>query len=124
MLQKQSIKRKIVLIIMLTSSIALLLAGAAFIVYELISFREGMKDDLLSKAAMVGETSTAALTFNDPKTAKEILRALGQEPHIVTACLYDKDGKPFADYKRNSASVVPSAPTADVYAFTRNDLHL
>jgi signal transduction histidine kinase/CheY-like chemotaxis protein/HAMP domain-containing protein len=124
MLHKQSIKRKIVLIIMLTSSIALLLAGAAFVVYELISFRQGMKDNLLSMAGMVGETSTAALTFNDPKTAKEILRALAQEPHIVAACLYDEDGKLLADYKRDSTSFVPPTPSADAYKFTRHDLRL
>src|SRR5206468_2793570 len=38
MLQKQSIQRKLTVIIMLTSSIALLLAGTAFVVFELISF--------------------------------------------------------------------------------------
>lgn len=124
MLQKQSIKRKMVLIIMLTSSIALLLAGAAFVVYELISFREDMKDNLLSMASMVGETSSAALDFKDPDTAGEILQALGQEPHIMAACLYGNDGKPLATYSRGNKGFHPPPPTADAYTFTSNSLHL
>ena len=110
MRHRQSIKRKLVLIIMLTSSIALLLAGAAFVVYELISFRHAMKDNLLSMASMVGETSTAALEFNDAATAKDILLSLGQEPHIVAACLYNKEGKPVACYTRGKAQFVPLRP--------------
>jgi signal transduction histidine kinase/ActR/RegA family two-component response regulator/HAMP domain-containing protein len=124
MLHRQSIKRKLVLIIMLTSSIALLLAGAAFVVYELISFRQAMKDNLLSMASMVGETSTAALLFDDPATAKDILVSLGQEPHIVAACLYNKDGKPVAWYTRAKKQFSPPSPIADSYTFTSNDLHL
>src|ERR1043165_9506716 len=115
MLPRQSIQRKMTVIIMLTSSIALLLAGAAFVVYELISFRQAMKDNLLSMAAMVGDTSTAALEFKDAETAGEILKALGQERHIVAACLYSANGTPIAVYTRGKSAFHPPRPVADQY---------
>jgi signal transduction histidine kinase/ActR/RegA family two-component response regulator/uncharacterized membrane protein affecting hemolysin expression len=124
MLPKQSIQRKMTVIIMLTSSIALLLAGAAFVFYETISFRQAMKDNLLSMAAMVGDTSTAALEFKDAETAAEILKALGQERHIVAACLYSANGTPIALYTRGNIAFRPPKPLADDYAFTSNSLKL
>src|SRR4051794_23919160 len=124
MLPKQSIQRKMTVIIMLTSSIALLLAGAAFVFYETISFRQAMKDNLLSMAAMVGDTSTAALEFKDAETAAEILKALGQERHILAACLYSANGTPIALYTRGNIAFRPPKPTADDYAFTSNSLKL
>ncbi|HUR44532.1 MAG TPA: CHASE sensor domain-containing protein, partial [Candidatus Saccharimonadales bacterium] len=123
-LHRQSIQRKMMVIIMLTSSIALLLAGAAFVVFELISFRQAMKDNLMSMADMVGDTSTAALDFKDPVAAREILKAFRQERHIVAACLYATNGVPIAVYTRGNIAFKPPTATADNYAFTHNALKL
>jgi len=88
------------LIIMLTSSVALLLACAAVVGYDLIALRREMVYDLMTKAEIIGTNSTAALVFNDQKSATEILAALRMEPHIVSACIYTSDGQPFATYLR------------------------
>jgi signal transduction histidine kinase/uncharacterized membrane protein affecting hemolysin expression/ActR/RegA family two-component response regulator len=124
MFANRSIQRKQMLIIMLTSSAALLLACAAFVVYESISFRRNMTENLASLASIIGNNSTAALSFNDAETAREILNSLSKEQHIVAACIYDRDGQVFAKYARDPANedFDPPQPLADGYEF--NDKHL
>lgn len=117
MFGNRSIQRKQMLIIMLTSSVALLLACAAFLVYESMAFRRNMTENLASLAAIIGNNSTAALSFNDTNTAYEILNSLGKERHIVRACIYDQEGRPFAKYARDEAlSSKLSAPGSELTA--------
>ncbi|HEX9002624.1 MAG TPA: response regulator [Blastocatellia bacterium] len=99
-LRDLSIRRKLTLIIMFTSGIALALACVAFVTYDLITLREGMTRNLATLADIIGTNNTAALTFNDQASAKENLDALSASSHIVTACFYTKDGQLFAQYKR------------------------
>ena len=99
-LRDVSLKQKLMVIIMLTSSAALLLACAAFILYELAEFRKDMVDDLTIKADFIGAQSTAALKFKEPKAATEILDKLKTAKHIVAACTYGHDGKVLAKYQR------------------------
>ena len=68
-LQNLSIRRQLLIIIMLTCGIALLLACTALVAYDWRTFRRGMVNDLSALAEMIGTQSTAALAFNDPKSA-------------------------------------------------------
>jgi signal transduction histidine kinase len=100
LLRDVSFKRKLMVVILLTTSAVLLLACGAFIFYELAEFRKDVVDDLTVKAEVIGSQSTAALKFKDQKTATEILDKLKTEKHIVAACIYGRDGKPLAKYQR------------------------
>src|SRR5947207_583080 len=105
-LQDVSLKQKLMAIIMLTSSAALLLACAAFVLYELDEFRKDMVDDLTIKADVIGSQSMAALKFKDPKAATEILDKLKKtEKHIMVACIYGRDGKVLAKCQRADVKV-------------------
>jgi len=97
-----SIKRKLTVIMMLTSVIVLLLASIAFIANELIKFKRSMVVDLATLAEVIGTNSTASLTFNDQKFADVALTSLKAEPHIIAAYIYTRDGKLFARYHRDS----------------------
>ena len=121
-----SIKHKLTLIIMLTSSVALLLAGAAFGTYELIMFRRAMTSHLLTLAEIIGANSTAALAFNDQSAARETLTALSAEPHIVSTTIYARDGRAFAKYFRADMSqdLSPPTPQEDGYHFGQDHLVL
>ena len=123
-LRDVSLKRKLMVIIMLTSSVALLLACAAFVAYERVVFRKDMVDDLTVKADLFAEQSTAALSFKDPKTATEILRKLAAQKRIVTACIYRSDGTVFAKYQRADVreAFSPPAPQKNRHSF--DDRHL
>ncbi len=107
-----SIRRKLTLIAMLTSIVALLLACGAFTSYELVTFRQKVSRDLTILADVIGANSTAALAFNDANAARDALGALKAQGHVISACVYDKLGRPFAAYRRNPAAAEDWPPRA------------
>ena len=52
------LKRKLMLIIMITSTLGLLLAGASFGIYERYRIRHGLVDDLIAISRIIGDRST------------------------------------------------------------------
>ncbi len=118
--QHASIQRKQMLAIMLTSIVALLLACAGFITYEVMSYRQELVGSLSSLAQIIGDVSSGALDFNDPKAAEDTLSSLRARPNIVAACIYTKDGSPFAKYIRADVAAGFSVPKqeADGHRFT------
>src|SRR5882762_588627 len=99
-----SITTKLTRMNMLVSGAALLLACAAFITYDLVSFREGMVYNLSIQAQVAGSNSVSALLFSDPHSAENTLSALKVAPNIVSAGIYTLDGRPFATYRRDGGS--------------------
>ncbi len=124
--QDISIKRKLTAIIMIASTVALLLVSAGFVTYELVTFRQTMTRDLSTLAEIIGNQSTAALTYGDKDAAKEILAALSAKKHIVAAALYDKDGQLLASYSGgpDPAAAFPHQPEQDALRFENNALVL
>ncbi|HEY1215972.1 MAG TPA: response regulator, partial [Bryobacteraceae bacterium] len=95
-----SIQRKLQLLILFTSSIALLSSCAAFFAKESRDLRSHMVQDLSAISEVLGANSTAALAFNDPGAAHDILKALRAKSRIVSAWICSGDGKTFAAYHR------------------------
>jgi signal transduction histidine kinase/ActR/RegA family two-component response regulator len=119
-LQNLSVKRKLTLITMLTSTVALLLCSASLLIYDLISFRQLLAQDLATQAEIIGYNSAAAMAFKDEMAATATLSALQAKDDIVAAGLYTPDGKIFAKYVRKAASLPLSAgqqPPAKSYRF-------
>ena len=110
------IKQKLLAITMAATATALLLAGAGIVAMDSILFRAGMRRDLAAVASIVGDNTTAALAFDDPRVATETLSALRARPHMVAACLYRQDGTLFARYSRPGpiANCPPPHSTAEV----------
>lgn len=117
-----SIQRKLQLLILLTSSVALLSSCAAFFVKESWDLRARMAQDLTTMSRVLGSNSTAALTFNDSNAAKDILRALRAKPHVTSAWICTEDGKMFASYVRSSNLVPGSCGGGAVTSFTAGHL--
>jgi signal transduction histidine kinase/ActR/RegA family two-component response regulator len=110
-LQNLSIKRKLTLITMLTSSIALILFSASFLIYDLISFRHLLSQDLMTQAEIIGYNSAGAMEFKDEPAATATLSALTAKEDIVTAVLYKPDGKIFAHYFRGNTALPGFLPS-------------
>jgi signal transduction histidine kinase/CheY-like chemotaxis protein len=110
-LQNLSIRRKLILITMLTSSIALLLSSASFLIYDLISFRHLLTEDLTTQAEIIGYNSAAAMAFKDEPAATATLSALRVKEDIVSAVLYSPDKKMFAQYFRNDNTLPAFLPS-------------
>jgi signal transduction histidine kinase len=104
-----SIKRKLTGIVIVTSTAALLLAGAASFIYELVTFPKNLSQHLASLAGVVGNNSAATIVFSDDKTAAETLSALQATPDIVMAQVYRKDGTVLATYVRKGAQTATLA---------------
>ena len=120
------IKRKLIFIIMLIVSAALLLTCGAFVVDEVFALRESMLRDNTILADVISSDSTAALSFNNQRDATETLEGLRAEPNVIAACIYAKNGSPFATYTRRGADprVIPVRVPAVMSGFTSGALHV
>jgi len=119
-LQNLSIKRKLMLITMLTSSAALVLSSASFLIYDLVSFRQLLSQDLTTQAEIIGYNSAVAMAFRDESAAAATLSALTAKEDVVAAVLYTPDGRMFAHYSRTNTLPPNSLPTrsqAKAYRF-------
>ena len=99
-LKNVSIRKKLGLLILFATLLALLLALASFGIYERASFRRELVQQLSTLADTLGATTAASLTFDDAKSAADLLSALRADPNIEAACLYDSRGNVFAAYRR------------------------
>ena len=98
--RNRPIRQKLAIVTLATTLLALLLAFAGFSIYERASFRAATAGELRTLADTLGANAAASITFNDSKTAQDILSALGAERHILAAGLYDTEGHKFAEYRR------------------------
>ena len=83
-----SIKRKLITVILTISSLVLVLACAAFITYDQITFKATLQKDLKNLAAVFAPTTAASLEFVDKQSATTFLTYLQAREQIVSACLY------------------------------------
>ena len=122
LLQNVPIRQKLILIIMLATGLALLLAGVVLIVFEYVRSRQEMVDDLTSLAEVIAQNSTAALMFNDPEAARDTLKTLEAREPIVAGAIYDHEGQLFARYVRpGERPVFPEHPGPDGSKFQGGD---
>lgn len=117
MLRNVPIRQKLVLIAMLTTGGALLLAGAALIYFDLARFKREMASDLETLADIVAQNSTAALSFLNPDDATETLQGLRPRRSIVAAAVYDAGGRLFARYDPGGRESFPPRPGEDGATF-------
>jgi PAS domain S-box-containing protein len=113
-----SIRQKLQTIVMATTTVALLVASAVFTLFDRSTFLRAKTQDLSVTARMIGSNSTAALSFNDAKSAGETLTALQAKQNVIHACIYSKDDKVFASYSRDETDSNFSPPAAQAESTT------
>lgn len=92
------------LIITVTSIVALLLASAGFLTYELLTYRAEMVRNINGLATRVADKNTGSLAFDDAAAAeKELQTILQGEENIVRGYLYNRNGELFAQYLRSGS---------------------
>ena len=104
-----SVPRKLMLTTVLASAVALVLATAAFMAYDWISFEQGLVRRLSGQAEIVGYNSATALLFDDPESATKTLSALEADRPVVAAALYGGDGRRFVAYEREVGATIAPA---------------
>src|SRR5207247_6592027 len=120
-----TLQRKRMTIIMLTCRVALALACSAILVYEVADYRSVLCRNTEVMADVIGANSKSPLVFKDKEAAAETLAALKAEPYVISACVYDKSGQPFATYYRSeSEKAAPPKVAGETWNFGEKSLHL
>lgn len=109
--------------LLLTSGAVVLLTCASYLGYELVTFRRTSVQQLDTLGEIIASNSTAALAFDAPDDAQQILSALAADRQIVAAVLYRADGTVFARFPADlSASDYPLHPGPSGHNFEHNGL--
>ena len=107
----ESVRGKMMLVILATTFVALLFAALAMVVYETQSYRRSVIADLTTQADILARANAPALVFNDPKAANENLAVMRAHPGILSVALYAETGELFASYRTSDAQT-PGPPSA------------
>jgi len=98
-LKNLSIKKKLISILLFSSISGLVIAAFLLLVFEVSDFKQNVQNDLSTMSILIGNRSTAALTFDDSELAQENLSSLEQVDNIQSACIYDIYGDVFTSFK-------------------------
>jgi signal transduction histidine kinase/CheY-like chemotaxis protein len=107
-LARHSVRGKVMGVVLLSTAIALLVAGGAMLTHDLSVYRHYWASDLATEAGIIASSSTPALAFDDHAAAERALRALKARSEVLVAALYAADGQLYADYSRTGDESVPS----------------
>ena len=106
-LKDVSIQRKLMVIIMATTLVAVVLASVAYLIYDQTTFRLKIIADLETLALTLEETTKNAVLYNDREQGGRILAGLEAQQRIAAAWLFDvRDAgeEVFAEYFREGTS--------------------
>ncbi|HMG99781.1 MAG TPA: response regulator [Terriglobales bacterium] len=122
-----SITKRLTMMNILVSGAVLFMACAAFVAYDVVTFRQAMVHNLSIQAQITGSNSVSALLFSDPQSAENTLSALQVAPNIESAGIYQLDGRPFAAYWRHDRGQIPTLPAipsgqAEFHRFENGEL--
>jgi signal transduction histidine kinase len=93
-----ALQRKLLVVSMLTTGAALLVALLTLTFYDLLVVRPRLAQDLASRMELLSLNLDVDLNFGDRNAAKRTLEALRSSPDVQSACLFDAIRQPFAYY--------------------------
>jgi hypothetical protein len=119
----RTINARLPLLTAVAAGVELSLSCIAFFVNNVQLIRASKVRELSTLATILGANTTAAVEFNDAKTATGLLASLRQQPSVEFACLYDARGKLLATYPADlpEGFFVPPPPPASGAAFIGSD---
>jgi signal transduction histidine kinase/ActR/RegA family two-component response regulator/HAMP domain-containing protein len=116
--RNQSIRRKLMIMLLVTSGAVLALTCAAFILYQYQSYRGAARYAVQSIGELIASNSTAAIAFDNASDETDVLAALHAEQRVAVAAVYDAGGSLFAQYPANAPmTAFPAHPARDGLRF-------
>ncbi len=103
------IHRKLVAVAMAVTTVALTLAVSGLIAADLWRYRSTAESDTRILASVIAENSAAAVQFQAPEEAEQILSTSGVRQSMRRACLYLNDGRLFATFQPSPQHRCPNA---------------
>jgi PAS domain S-box-containing protein len=86
-LKRQTVHRKVLLVILTTCFASLTVAGTALFIFMTMAVRANFVHDSEALAEIVAANSAAPLAFKDRDSAEQVLAALSAQDHIVGAAM-------------------------------------
>lgn len=118
-----SIKHKVMAVILLACLAVSLVTVIAFVVSDVLTFKESIVRNLESQGRLIAQNSAAALAFSDQNDANHLLASLRTEPHVIAAAIYDQHGRLFAKYPPDIPDgSLPHQPEKWPYKFQKQSL--
>ncbi|MGH8226653.1 MAG: ATP-binding protein [Steroidobacteraceae bacterium] len=109
-----SVRWKFVGVVLLTTAIALLVAGGALLTRDISSYRQAWTADLETEAGVLALSTAPALAFDDHATAIRNVAALQALPAVIVAAIYRTDGKLYAQYVKTGEPPAPQQLPAEL----------
>lgn len=122
-LRNLPIRRKLMVMLLVTSGAVLAITCAVFIGYQYAAYRAAARHTVQTLGEIVASNSTAAIAFDNATDETDVLRALNAEQRITGAAVYDAAGVLFAHYPADApASAFPPRPKRDGLRFDQGML--
>ncbi len=117
------IRRKLLLMTLTSTAVALTLATGGYLAWDIAQFRSEAWRDMTAQSAIIAENTGAPLTFGDDRVAGEILGTLRVRPRVEMACLYQRGGVVLTSYQRGgNGACPPGAPHASAFGWRAFDV--
>jgi PAS domain S-box-containing protein len=107
------------MVILSSIVLTIILVFTGFFVYEYITYKEILVNDLLTKADLIADNSNAALLFRDSSDAADVLNSLSSQPNVIAAAIYDIRGNIFSTFVRlkENKVIIPLIPEKELIKF-------
>jgi signal transduction histidine kinase/CheY-like chemotaxis protein/uncharacterized membrane protein affecting hemolysin expression len=115
--RRRPIRRMLMSVMLLTCGAVMLITSLAFFGYEYVTFRQLTLRNLEILGKAVAANSTASLAFDNADDAREVLSAFKAQPHVISARLYQNDGRLLASYPDRAGKAATRTQGVDGYRF-------
>lgn len=90
-LSAQTVRAKLVVIAIATSTLILLITTTAFLTLELFFSHQDLNNKIQVLGQIIAERSTAALVFDDQQGLQNNLASLSADKNIIKSCIYNEE---------------------------------
>jgi signal transduction histidine kinase/ActR/RegA family two-component response regulator len=104
---QKSVRGKMMRIVVTTTAIALLAAGAGMLTHDLSVYRDSWVADLDTQASILATSTASALMSGDHSIADRNVNALQARPAVLVAALYTANGRLYASFVRSGEPPPP-----------------
>jgi two-component system, sensor histidine kinase len=103
----RSVRAKMMRIVVMTTAIALLAAGAGMLTHDLIAYRDSWVSDLDTQSSILATSTASALIVGDKAAADRNVNAVRSRSTLLVVALYSADGKLLSSFVRPGEAAPP-----------------
>jgi diguanylate cyclase (GGDEF)-like protein/PAS domain S-box-containing protein len=121
MYRRFNIQKRLALVLWGSVLFAFIVAGGGLAVYQSLTQEDRALRIMEPYARLVSVGTDAAVAFEDPHRAQEILDTLGSNPEIQEVVIYLKDGRVLASFNRKTGTEPSSLPVKPLGIYLEED---